>query len=1211
MRVWGRRSKMAFTLSCCIFLVGSMAVRVQSAVTDAPHNDTFGISCSSCHTYSFWWQYSPAQEQSNFTAVVDALCLNCHADAGPGPKVLTHSSAVIGSNSHGNWIRACTACHNPHYQDQLNWANSETSPYLTTGTISGISAIYDGVNKETTITYSATDNPNWPAVGDSEDALSWVNKSRATPGRGLILVQDTVKRSNTFSIVAASATEVTVKGEINANMINTSYRDPLTNELNSATCNSFGLIYGGLIRDSINARSVKFFDPNGGFVRDEGSTTTGICQVCHTLTTHYANTGEMPAGADTHLDRNGRNCTICHQHLKGFKGEGHDDTSFAWAGNCATCHNPNSTDVSIINVIHGAKCGLCHVSSAGGGLRKNGDPANGIDGAADFVGATNSSTCIDCHATELNLTSATIHHDSEHHYAADGRCIQCHDSGFGKKTANHSVAVADDNDCSLCHLLTAGTITGMPISATDSMVHDACTTCHNTDGTLKTAYGKAIAMPTLGGSCIACHGSRAQTGGTIHHDSAHGYAAAGECDQCHGDAPEKLVAPHNSFVSDAPECSWCHTATAGLANGMPVSPTDNKVHDACITCHNSDGTLKAAYGKASAMPALGGSCTACHADYFLNHVNVDSYHNTFLRKNGTSCESCHNQSGDTATNVVSTIHKISEDKLGAGGVREGQVVCELCHHRSTGALVNGLVGGATKGGVVYMTGDARKHTLGSTSSCNVCHSYTFPGGGGMTFTSTHASYGDHYNNLRDEESCHRCHNALLAPFDASDEFGNPEVHKLSCKPCHSGTGWALGGSALNHTVFSPSTCSTCHPSTNASQTYHGFSKASGGLTGGYINGSFTFKSVFAGTAADIDSCMSTADNGATWTTGNFLDLPESNPPAFTCAYTYSALPNGPVTMKMKATTKLGVVMNSDVVWAIVESGPVDGASLTVTPGVGQNTLTWDAATDTHLGLRGTDTYEVRWMSGEIPANHPFACTVKTVEDPAGGYTQTTAGTSVFTGTATSFVHNTGLPVNLKANYRVCAYNTKDLVSAGLVGAATITSGPTQFYLKGTFSSTVDPPLTSLTFANVNNTFLDASAIYYQPANPIGTGAKTLVTVYSGVINSTMEQTITAMTSKFSLKSTTATDQWTFDVYAYDPATTNKVLVATSGEVTASVVQKDWYPTMTIQNGGTVPMGNKLLLEVIYNAPSGDPRPTIYYNHQGQVSESRISVTYAP
>jgi hypothetical protein len=109
----------------------------------------------------------------------------------------------------------------------------------------------------------------------------------------------------------------------------------------------------------------------------------------------------------------------------------------------------------------------------------------------------------------------------------------------------------------------------------------------------------------------------------------------------------------------------------------------------------------------------------------------------------------------------------------------------------------------------------------------------------------------------------------------------------------------------------------------------------------------------------------------------------------------------------------------------------------------------------------------------------------------------------------------------------------------------------------------------------------------------------------------MEQTITAMTSKFSLKSTAATDQWTFDVYAYDPATTNKVLVATSGAITASVVQKDWYPTMTIQNGGAVPMGNKLLLEVIYHAPAGEPRPTIYYNHQGQVSESRISVTYAP
>ena len=985
-------------------LLWLMAVVAQAEVLDAPHNDTNGISCASCHTYSIWWRYSPAKTQSNFVSIVDTICFDCHKDAGTGPKALTHSSAVIGVTTHGTWERACTVCHNPHHQDQLEWANSATKPYLATGTISGVSVAYNSVSKETTIAYSdATNDLNWPAVGESDEALDWANKSLSNAGRGLILVLDTEKTSNTFSIVAASATEVTVKGEINANMIDPNYIDPQTLKQNSPTCSSFGLIYGDLIRATINKRAVKFFDPNGGFVRNEGATTTGICQVCHIETTNYKNTGVMPSETDSHYTHTSMNCTMCHEHVKGFKFAGHDSQSFAWDGNCATCHNPSGGPISITNVVHKTKCNMCHVSSVGGGPRRAGDPAYGVDGSA--VGATNASTCVDCHA----LASSTIHHVSEHGYA------------------------------------------------TDSI-----------------------------------------------------------CDQCHGNASGKLVAPHDTVVTDAPECSSCHTATAGLASGMPVSTTDNKVHDACVTCHNTDGSLRGPHGSAIAMPAGGGNCIACHGDYFNSHLNANN-HNIFLLKTGTSCESCHNQSGNAATDVVGTLHKGD---------------CSNCHNPTTHALVNGTTPGVRVLGVTYMIGDARKHTLGTTSACTVCHGANI--NINMTTLKTHTSLNDSMpDNVGDEALCLECHSARVSPYTDADE-----VHSRGCGTCHNTVYgvYTLKGSALNHTVGQPSSCSTCHTSSNAhgSVTFVnaiyslneadtmlditvsrtgsagavsvGYATSDGsnavagtnyiptsgtltwangdtttktihlpilndGVTGAalktinvtlsnpsngaslgltsttvvtleevtdgtitpgivtpsigdasFVPAAFTLTTIFNEPAANIVSCEVTTDGGETWAEGAVSGMV----PDFTCTASINGLTVSPI-LNMRATSALGTVATATAITPELDiTPPVDGATLTVTPGDGQNTLTWDAATDAGLGLRTAAAYDVRWLSDGTD------------------FPTCTTGTSLglFPASQTSFVHNDGLPVNVRANYLVCAYDAGGNVSAGLPGFATITSGPT-------------------------------------------------------------------------------------------------------------------------------------------------------------------------
>jgi len=637
------------------------AVTGQATVTDAPHNDTNGITCTSCHRYSLWWQYSPAQQQPEFASLVDTLCADCHKDGGTGPKVFTHSSAVVDTGNHGVWGRACTACHDPHYQGQLDWATSVPSPYLATGTMTTVA--YDGVAKQTTITYDLpTPNPAWPAVGEQADSRDWANKSLANPGRGLILVQDSVKTTNTFPIVSASATEVVVKGEITADMINPAYIDPVSHKQNSTTCASFGLIYGDLIRSSINSRSVKFFDPNG-FVHDEGATPTGICQVCHTQTAHYKNDGVMPDVTDSHLDRNTMNCTTCHQHQKGFKGTGHDNTSFAWAGNCATCHNPTGAAINITDVIHGKKCGLCHVSAGGGGPRREGDAANGIDGSA--IGATNLSTCVDCHLNALGLTAPVIHHVSANGYAASGDCTHCHADAFGHLVAPHNTVVAEDADCASCHTATAGLATGMRVNPADSKVHDACLTCHGTDGNLLAPYGQAIAIPPGGATCKTCHGAdyflshlnkndhsgqvdkevanctsachfhdKPDTIVDIHqnncshcHDLANGGVkislaalyGPGNCANCHRDIAEDPMAhpkamTHVGQVDREPTC----LNTTGCHPGSTIQVHQNN----CANCHAWNWGLRTNFDPARAFDITPGNCLGCHQQTAVDSHNL-------------------------------------------------------------------------------------------------------------------------------------------------------------------------------------------------------------------------------------------------------------------------------------------------------------------------------------------------------------------------------------------------------------------------------------------------------------------------------------------------------------------------------------------------------------------------------------------------------------
>ncbi|MDP2107349.1 MAG: hypothetical protein Q8J76_15230, partial [Desulfobulbaceae bacterium] len=669
-------------------------------------------------------------------------------------------------------------CHNPHYQEQLNFAPADPDAYLVTGTIATV--VPDYVNNTSTITYSVnTPNPKWPADGALPTDPDWANKSMINPDRGLILVHDKDIKSNTFNIVSATNSQVVVRGILDPVETSTSTC------VNTATCNTFGLVYGQLIKDNIVGAEVKFFDPYGGYVGD--GTSNGICQVCHTQAKHYTNSAELPSGSDTHVGRDHINCITCHNHEVGFMGETHDNGSFGWAGNCATCHNSTGSVVSILKDenIHNGSCGLCHVDAVVGGARKDGDPLNGIDGSA--LGATNTSTCVDCHITKLVLTSGSIHHVSKMGYAAAGDCTECHADAVGKLAANHSIAVSTALSCGGCHTATAGTANGIPVDPANNKVHDACTTCHGINGALLSVA--AANDPATAASVIAM--------------------GAGDCVYCHG-AVSHTTYTHAANVTTSNTCDGCHTATAGTAIGMPVAPANNKVHDACTTCHGSNGALLSVSaandpGTLATVIAMGsGNCVSCHGS--VNHTTY-THATTVIASN--TCDGCHAVTAGSASGMP--IDLVSNKVHDA---------CTTCH-ASNGALLSvsaandpGTVASVIAmeagncvscHGVVSHTSYSHATKVTASTECTGCHTATAGTASGMPINSTDSKVHDACT------TCHATNGTLLTVSAANDPATAATVIAMAAGNCIGCHGNVSHGNISHETkVAATNSCNGCH-----------------------------------------------------------------------------------------------------------------------------------------------------------------------------------------------------------------------------------------------------------------------------------------------------------------------------------------------------------------------------------------------------------------
>jgi hypothetical protein len=395
------------------------------------------------------------------------------------------------------------------------------------------------------------------------------------------------------------------------------YNDPTTSQpmdLECVECHNpmypqTNLVF---IRDTLRGNTVVFTAYTGTNSFADGDTTyDGVCEVCHTQTTHHRNDGNGPQ--QSHND--GQDCTIsCHPHPDGFNPTG---------GGCTTCHNSpqagyrrqvvgaggdigNASGKAFHHVngtVVDATCGVCHDQSnhqsntdpgvllndpdGGPSIPYTGDPAeltpfcsncHDADGASAFGGTTPFSDSGD-NTTPPDIQSAW---GATHNHSANADCLDCHgdSGGDGSTTAPYMNAHGGDNT-----LFLQGT--GADARA---QIYDTCVTasCHGAGGTINmiTELSGTGGKHPIDGPVTAS--SNVISGGTsnlfVDGWTKDSVAMCSDCHSMNGGVPR---GPHGSSYEFILKGMDKTIATDGSPSNSSAPNYQYINENLCVNCHNA------------------------------------------------------------------------------------------------------------------------------------------------------------------------------------------------------------------------------------------------------------------------------------------------------------------------------------------------------------------------------------------------------------------------------------------------------------------------------------------------------------------------------------------------------------------------------------------------------------------------------------------------
>ncbi|MEW6219313.1 MAG: hypothetical protein AB1634_07205 [Thermodesulfobacteriota bacterium] len=732
------------TPSAALFIIGAVLLTMAPAAADQlgldyPHSAPSGIGCDSCHYIvsndpPAWVTHVP---QNADDTAYNNMCWGCHNDV-RAPYVSAHSSLAT-SDTHGTWSIECRVCHWPHHQMQARTYGS--AAYLA----SGVSTALD------------SDSLTMAGAGWSGDQLN-----------SHVLVPNLANPSYSYTIIDTTADTLTVDGPMDL--------------AKAAAGNTFAVYYGKLIKSTVptpnsGSRTVRLFRKTGANSYADGDgTRDGVCEVCHTQTTHFRNDGTGSTQNHENLGgKAGTSCIDCHAHTNGFgHGGGGGGGNGSGCSGQAGCHqDQKSHPTHLAGMLAGVDCLTCH--------QEDNFPA-----FADGETLANTTACNHCHSP-------------------GGMVDGVNDPAVGAKN-NFDTGVYDGN------ALKAGK-------------ELFCISCHDEDpaNDKQDGSGTAPAPNKAGdnasyGYYVNGHGLDSALGfnATLHGQNGPDYAclvchdrsASPHINRTYGDTRLKAVAgdglDSTSAISEV--CLDCHKVGQSANGALGYDATaEATVHSGGIT-----GNYDSAAQAANAFPAYGNS-----ADY--------------AAAPGYQCEDCHEVHGTTrlamvlpaidgrvggASNPVDIAGlEASDTDLRdldpSAAANDG--VCDACH---------GAAGQAHPD-----TNHPGNHNQGNTgASCMPCHSHqaSFAHGGGAAGGAScgdlacHGGSGSHAGHLTDAGlACTDCHD--LADMPHFKDGGTTKDNTTVCADCHhDGTVVATGNKVLMPPPdwFSGQTltCAGCHDS---------------------------------------------------------------------------------------------------------------------------------------------------------------------------------------------------------------------------------------------------------------------------------------------------------------------------------------------------------------------------------------------------------------
>jgi hypothetical protein len=650
------------------------------------------------------------------------------------------------------------------------------------------------------------------------------------------------------------------------------------------------------------------------------------CETCHTTagwmqaTFDHSKTGFPLTGthntlqcAQCHVNGNYNitvsTCVSCHLNdYNGTNNPNHKTVNFPTT--CETCHSTvdwtgasfdhSTTSFPLTGLHKTVQCTQCHVNNnyttlptACAGCHIN-----------DYNGTTNPNhktsgfptTCETCHNTTgwdnstfnhantgFALTGAhtTVQcaqcHVNNNYNLTSGACVTCHQADYnGTTNPNHKTAgfpttcdtchnTTDWNNAKFDHNTTSFPLTGLHTTVQCTLCHvnnnytgnlpTSCSSCHINDynGTTNPNH-KASGFPT---TCETCHTTAGWQPSTFNHATT-GFPLTGahatvQCAQCHVNGNYNITvstcischqtdynntsSPPHKVANLPTDCTLCHTmvdwsgATFDHNKYTTFPLTGAHVSVACVQCHvNNNYTTTAT------------DCASCHITDYNGTTNPPHKSGGFP----TTCETCHTTS---AWQPATFDH--SKTTFPLTGLHT-TVQCAQCH---TNNNYSGNLPTACSGCHITdynnTTNPAHK-AAGFPTDCTICHTTA----GWQQSSFNHSTTGFALTGAHTSLQCAQCH--------VNGNYSLTSTNAL-CYSCHQ-TDWT-GTTNPNHASAGfPTTCETCHTTTDWTGAVFDHSKTAFPLTGAHTTVACTkchVNNVFAGTPTDCYSCHKADYTGTT------------------------------------------------------------------------------------------------------------------------------------------------------------------------------------------------------------------------------------------------------------------------------------------------------------------------------------------------------------